>query len=89
MVLPVTPVTLAITLIVDAKMRKTPDQPFTRVTQTGFKKKSSLIAEQILKLIKMPDGSKSIVIQGKSVFKVDEFLQKEPYFRKCFCRDYG
>ena len=36
---------------------------------------------QILKLIKMPDGSKSIVIQGKSVFKVDEFLQKEPYFK--------
>ncbi len=36
---------------------------------------------QILKLIKMPDGSKSIVIQGKSVFKVDEFIQKEPYFR--------
>ncbi len=33
-------------------MRKIPDQPFTRVTQTGFKKKSSLIAEQLLKLIK-------------------------------------
>ncbi|MEO1021214.1 MAG: endopeptidase La [Bacteroidota bacterium] len=36
---------------------------------------------QILKLIKMPDGSKSIVIQGKSVFQVDEFLQKDPYFK--------
>ena len=36
---------------------------------------------QILKLIKMPDGSKSIVIQGKTTFKVEEFLQKDPYFR--------
>lgn len=36
---------------------------------------------QILKLIKMPDGSKSIVIQGKTTFKVEEFLQKDPYFK--------
>ncbi|NGP76725.1 endopeptidase La [Balneolaceae bacterium YR4-1] len=36
---------------------------------------------QILKLIKMPDGSKSIVIQGKTIFKVDQFTQKDPYFR--------
>ncbi|MCA1802523.1 MAG: endopeptidase La [Rhodothermaceae bacterium] len=35
---------------------------------------------QILKLIKMPDGSKSIVIQGKSVFKIKEYVQKDPYF---------
>lgn len=35
---------------------------------------------QILKLIKMPDGSKSIVIQGKSVFQIDEFTGTEPYF---------
>ncbi|MGM0545701.1 MAG: endopeptidase La [Bacteroidota bacterium] len=35
---------------------------------------------QILKLIKMPDGSKSIVIQGKTTFKVEEYLQKDPYF---------
>lgn len=33
-------------------MRNTPELPFTRVTQAGFRKKSSLIAEQILKLIK-------------------------------------
>ena len=36
---------------------------------------------QILKLIKMPDGSKSIVIQGKTTFNVEEFLQKDPYFK--------
>ncbi len=36
---------------------------------------------QILKLIKMPDGSKSIVIQGKSVFKVEEYTQTDPFLR--------
>jgi len=36
---------------------------------------------EILKLIKMPDGSKSIVIQGKRRFTIDEFVQSEPYLR--------
>ncbi|MFH5886141.1 endopeptidase La [Halalkalibaculum sp. DA3122] len=36
---------------------------------------------QILKLIKMPDGSKSIVIQGKTTFSISNFIQSEPYFR--------
>ncbi|MDG5766395.1 endopeptidase La [Balneolales bacterium ANBcel1] len=35
---------------------------------------------QILKLIKMPDGSKSIVIQGKSIFEIEEFTQHDPYY---------
>lgn len=34
----------------------------------------------ILKLIKMPDGSKSIVIQGKRRFRVSEYIQTDPYF---------
>lgn len=36
---------------------------------------------QILKLIKMPDGSKSIVIQGKSIFEIEGFTQIDPFFR--------
>lgn len=36
---------------------------------------------QVLKLIKMPDGSKSIVIQGKTIFKIKEITSVEPYFR--------
>lgn len=35
---------------------------------------------QILKLIKMPDGTKSIVIQGKNVFETLSIVQTEPYF---------
>ncbi|HCR48672.1 MAG TPA: endopeptidase La, partial [Bacteroidetes bacterium] len=33
----------------------------------------------ILKLIKMPDGTVSIVIQGKRRFEIREYLQEEPY----------
>lgn len=36
---------------------------------------------QILKLIKMPDGSKSIVIQGKSTFEIEQFTQTDPFFK--------
>ncbi|PEN14097.1 endopeptidase La [Longibacter salinarum] len=36
---------------------------------------------EILKLIKMPDGSRSIVIQGKRRIAVEEYTQQEPYFR--------
>jgi ATP-dependent Lon protease len=35
---------------------------------------------EILKLIKMPDGSKSIVIQGQRRFRTTEFVQTDPYF---------
>src|SRR5690625_872744 len=36
---------------------------------------------QILKLIKMPDGSKSVVIQGRTIFSLKQFTQVEPFFR--------
>ncbi|MFO8232654.1 MAG: endopeptidase La [Longimonas sp.] len=36
---------------------------------------------EILKLIKMPDGSKSIVIQGKRRIEIGTYTQQEPYFR--------
>tara|TARA_R110002096_G_scaffold87831_1_gene201417 strand:+ start:6670 stop:9195 length:2526 start_codon:yes stop_codon:yes gene_type:complete len=36
---------------------------------------------KIIKLIKMPDGSKTIVIQGKTSFEVSEFTQENPYFK--------
>ena len=35
---------------------------------------------RILKMIKMPDGSITIVIQGRKRFEVVEFLDDEPYF---------
>jgi ATP-dependent Lon protease len=35
---------------------------------------------EILKLVKMPDGSKSIIIQGKRRFRIAEYTATEPYF---------
>lgn len=36
---------------------------------------------EILKLIKMPDGSTSMVIQGKRRFRTERYVQAEPYLR--------
>lgn len=34
----------------------------------------------IIKLLQMPDGSTTAIIQGKKRFRINEFLQDEPYF---------
>jgi ATP-dependent Lon protease len=36
---------------------------------------------RIIKLIRMPDGSITIVIQGRARFEVGEFVQSEPFFK--------
>jgi ATP-dependent Lon protease len=36
---------------------------------------------QIIKMLRMPDGNTTIIIQGKRRFKIDEFVQSEPYHK--------
>ncbi len=36
---------------------------------------------KIVKLIKMPDGGTTVIIQGKRRFKVDEITSEDPYFK--------
>ena len=36
---------------------------------------------KILKLIKMPDGGTTVIIQGKKRFKIDEITTEDPYFK--------
>ncbi|HJY23323.1 MAG TPA: LON peptidase substrate-binding domain-containing protein, partial [Hanamia sp.] len=36
---------------------------------------------KIIKLIKMPDGGTTVIIQGKKRFKTDEITSDEPYFK--------
>ena len=36
---------------------------------------------KIVKLIKMPDGGTTIIIQGKSRFRIESIVEEEPYFR--------
>jgi ATP-dependent Lon protease len=35
----------------------------------------------ILKMLRMPDGNTTVIIQGKRRFRIQEFTQNEPYFR--------
>ena len=35
----------------------------------------------ILKMLKMPDGNITVVIQGRKRFKIDEIVQEKPYFK--------
>lgn len=36
---------------------------------------------QILKILEMPDGTTSVIIQGKKRFEVKEYIQEYPYFK--------
>ncbi len=36
---------------------------------------------KIVKLIKMPDGGTTIIIQGKSRFLIEAIIEEEPYFK--------
>ena len=36
---------------------------------------------EVLKILEMPDGSTSVIIQGKRRYKIREFLESEPYYR--------
>lgn len=36
---------------------------------------------QVLKILEMPDGTTSVIIQGKRRFKVQEYIQEFPYFK--------
>jgi ATP-dependent Lon protease len=35
---------------------------------------------QLLRILEMPDGSTSVIIQGKKRFKIDEVITSEPYY---------
>lgn len=36
---------------------------------------------KILRILEMPDGSTSVIIQGKQRFRVEEYLQEEPFLK--------
>ena len=36
---------------------------------------------RILKVLKMPDGNTTVIIQGKKRFRINEMLSEQPYFR--------
>ena len=36
---------------------------------------------RILRMLKMPDGNTTVIIQGKKRFEIDEMVQEKPYFK--------
>ncbi|MBS1637962.1 MAG: endopeptidase La [Bacteroidetes bacterium] len=36
---------------------------------------------QIIKMLRMPDGNTTVIIQGKKRFRIKEFVQSEPYYK--------
>ena len=39
------------------------------------------VVAQILRVLKMPDGNTTVIIQGKKRFEIDELVQTEPYLK--------
>ena len=39
------------------------------------------VVAQILRVLKMPDGNTTVIIQGKKRFQIDEVVQEEPYLK--------
>jgi ATP-dependent Lon protease len=39
------------------------------------------VVAQILRVLKMPDGNTTVIIQGKKRFEIDEIIQDEPYLK--------
>ncbi len=42
---------------------------------------STGVVAQILRVLKMPDGNTTVIIQGKKRFKIDEIVQNKPYLK--------
>ena len=39
------------------------------------------VVAQILRVLKMPDGNTTVIIQGKKRFEIDDVIQEEPYLK--------
>ncbi|WP_299252519.1 endopeptidase La [uncultured Aquimarina sp.] len=39
------------------------------------------VVARILRVLKMPDGNTTVILQGKKRFKIDEILEEDPYIR--------
>ncbi|WP_027419267.1 endopeptidase La [Crocinitomix catalasitica] len=54
----------------------------TDIEDPGFEDLNRIgTVAHILKRLKMPDGSTTVIIQGKRRFEIDKFVETEPYFK--------
>ncbi len=60
--------------IIAQKSSSTEEPQFEDLYKTGT-------VARIIKLLKMPDGNTTIIIQGKKLFELREMVETEPYFK--------
>ncbi|WP_435254772.1 endopeptidase La [Tenacibaculum sp. A30] len=60
--------------VVAQKDSEVEDPGIDDIYQTG-------VVAQILRVLKMPDGNTTVIIQGKKRFEIEEVIQEEPYLR--------
>jgi len=60
--------------VVSQKSDKVEDPSSSEINRVGT-------IGQILKHLKMPDGSTTVIIQGKRRFEIEEFTQEDPYLK--------
>src|SRR5437868_7054175 len=60
--------------VVSQKDVSVEDPKFTDLNSVGT-------VAQILKMLRMPDGNTTVIIQGKKRFRVKELIQEEPYVK--------
>jgi ATP-dependent Lon protease len=52
-----------------------------RENPTGSDLNTTGTVARILKVLKMPDGNTTVIIQGKKRFEIDQVIQEEPYIK--------
>ncbi|MBL4658160.1 MAG: endopeptidase La, partial [Flavobacteriales bacterium] len=60
--------------VVAQKEGKVEDPSFEQLNRIGT-------VAHIIKVLKMPDGNTTVIIQGKRRFKIEELVQEDPYFK--------
>ncbi|RKF03745.1 ATP-dependent Lon protease [Tenacibaculum lutimaris] len=60
--------------VVAQKDSEVEDPGIDDIYQTG-------VVAQILRVLKMPDGNTTVIIQGKKRFEIEEVIQEEPYLK--------
>jgi len=60
--------------VVSQKDENVEDPSVDDINKTG-------VVARILKVLKMPDGNTTVIIQGKKRFQIDEVIEEEPFLR--------
>ncbi|UZO80225.1 endopeptidase La [Aquimarina sp. ERC-38] len=60
--------------VVSQKAEDIEDPTADDINKTG-------VVAKILRVLKMPDGNTTVILQGKKRFRIEEFIEEKPYFK--------